>query len=105
LLQLRVDENRSACGDTGDFLLVRKGFSIAGRVAYSTNIFLKIKTVFLHDVIPEMPRSSMRHAKYFYDNPLHKYLEPKTDLIYLPYPVCNYNAIYTVYIIVSSIRL
>jgi hypothetical protein len=71
----------------GGFLLVRKGFSIAGRVAYSTNIFLKIKTVFLHDVIPEMPSFSMRPAKYFYDKPLPKYLDTKTVLIYLPHPV------------------
>jgi hypothetical protein len=66
---------------------VRKGFSIAGRVAYSANIFLKTKTFFLHDVIPEMPSFSMRPAKYFYDKPLPKYLDPKTVLIYLPHPV------------------
>jgi hypothetical protein len=72
--------------------LVRKGFSIAGRVAYSANIFLKIKTFFLHGVIPEMPSFSMRPAKYFYDKPLPKYLDPfKTVLIYLPHPVqCTY---------------
>jgi hypothetical protein len=67
--------------------MVRKDFSIAGRVAYSTNIFLKIKTVFLHDVILEMPSFSMRPAKHFYDKPLPKYLDPKTVLIYLPHPV------------------
>jgi hypothetical protein len=33
---------------------VHKGFSIAGKVPYSANMFLKIKTVCLHDVIPEM---------------------------------------------------
>ncbi len=66
---------------------MRKGFSIAGRVAYSTNIFLKIKTVFLNDVIPDMPSFSMRPTKYFYDKPLPKYLDPKTVLIYLPHPV------------------
>jgi len=71
----------------GGFLLVRKGFSIAGRVAYSANIFLKTKTFFLHDVIPEMPSFSMRPAKYFYDNPLPNYLDPKTVLIYRPHPV------------------
>jgi hypothetical protein len=71
----------------GGFLLVRKGFSIAGRVAYSANIFLKIKTFVLHDVIPEMPSFSMRLAKYFYDKPLPKYLDPKNVLIYLPHPV------------------
>jgi hypothetical protein len=38
----------------GGFLLVRKGFSKATRVAYSANMFLKIKTVCLLDVIPEM---------------------------------------------------
>jgi hypothetical protein len=74
---------------------VRKGFSIAGRVAYPTNIFLIIKTVFLHDVIPEMPSFSMRPAKYFYDKPLPKYLDPKTVLIYLPHPVCVF--IYKIY--------
>ena len=66
---------------------MRKGFSIAGRVAYSANIFLKIKTVCLHVIIPEMPSFSMRPAKYFYDNPLPKYLDPKTVLIYRPHPV------------------
>jgi hypothetical protein len=38
----------------GGFLLVRKGSSKAARVAYSANMFLKIKTVCLLDVIPEM---------------------------------------------------
>ncbi len=56
---------------------MRKGFSIAGRVAYSANIFLKIKSFFKHDVIPEKPSFSMRPAKYFYDKPLPKYLDPK----------------------------
>ncbi len=31
---------------------------------------------------------SMRPAKYFYDKPLPKYLDPKTVLIYRPHPVC-----------------
>jgi hypothetical protein len=64
---------------------VCKGFSIAGRVAYSANIFLKIKTVCLHVDIPgpEMPSFS----KYFYDKPLPKCLDPKTVLIYRPHPV------------------
>jgi hypothetical protein len=66
---------------------VRKGFSIAGRVAYSANMFLKIKTVCLLVVIPEMPSFSMRPAKYFYDKPLPKYLDPKIVLIYRPHPV------------------
>jgi hypothetical protein len=70
---------------------VRKGFSIAGRVAYSANMFLKIKTVCLHVIIPEMPSFSMRPAKYFYDNPLPKYLDPKTVLIYRPHPVLMYS--------------
>jgi hypothetical protein len=38
----------------GGSLLVRKGFSKAARVALSANMFLKIKTVCLLDVIPEM---------------------------------------------------
>jgi hypothetical protein len=50
-------------------------------------MFLKIKTVCLHVIIPEMPSFSMRPAKYFYDNPLPKYLDPKTVLIYRPHPV------------------
>jgi hypothetical protein len=29
----------------------------------------------------------MRPAKYFYDKPFPKYLDPKTVLIYLPHPV------------------
>ncbi len=66
---------------------MRKGFSIAGRVAYSAKMFLKIKTVCLHVIIPEMPTFSMRPAKYFYDNPLPIYLDPKTVLIYRPHPV------------------
>jgi hypothetical protein len=36
----------------GGFLLVRKGFSKAARVAYSADMFLKIKKVCF--VIPEM---------------------------------------------------
>jgi hypothetical protein len=39
----------------GGLLLVRKGFNKAARVAFSADMFLKIKkTVCLHDVIPEM---------------------------------------------------
>jgi hypothetical protein len=72
---------------------VRKGFSIAGRVAYSAYIFniFENKNIFLHDVMPEMPSFLMRPSKYFYDKPLPKHLEPKTVLIYLPHPVafCN----------------
>ncbi len=30
---------------------------------------------------------SMRPARYFYDNPLPNYLDPKTVLIYRPHPV------------------
>jgi hypothetical protein len=49
------------------FLPVHKCFSIAARVAYSADMFLKIKTVCLHDVIPEMHSFSVRPATYFYD--------------------------------------
>jgi hypothetical protein len=38
----------------GGLLLVRKGFNKAARVAFSTDMFLKIKKVCLLDVIPEM---------------------------------------------------
>ncbi len=38
----------------GGLLLARKGFSKAARVAFSADMFLKVKTVFLLDVIPKM---------------------------------------------------
>ncbi len=66
---------------------MRKGFSKAARFAYPANMFLKIKTVCLLDVIPEMLSFQMRPSKYFYDKPLPKYLDPKTVLIYRPHPV------------------
>jgi hypothetical protein len=66
---------------------VHKGFSIAGRVANYAEVFVNIKTVCLHVVIPEMYSFSMRPTKYFYDKPLPKCLDPKTILIYHPHPV------------------
>jgi hypothetical protein len=57
-------------------------FKHAGRVGYSADMFLKIKTVCLHVVIPEMHSFSMRPAKS-----LPKNLDPKTVLIYRPHPV------------------
>jgi hypothetical protein len=66
---------------------VHKGFSIAERVAYSADMFLKIKSVCLHVAIPEMHSFSMRNAKYFYEKPLPKYLDTKTVLVYCPHPV------------------
>jgi hypothetical protein len=62
-------------------------FSIVGRLAYSADMFLKIKKVCLQYVIIEMHSFSMRPAKFFYDKPLPKYLDPKTVLIYRPHPV------------------
>jgi hypothetical protein len=41
----------------------------------------------LYYIIQEMHSFSMRPAKYFYDKPLPKYLDPKTVLIYRPHPV------------------
>ncbi len=35
---------------------------------------------------------SMRPAKYFYDEPLPKYLDPKTVLIYRPHPVVQFSS-------------
>jgi hypothetical protein len=66
---------------------LRIGFSKAATVAFSADMFFKIKTVSLLDVIPEMLSFSMRPPKYFYDKPLPKYLDPKTVLIYCPHPV------------------
>ncbi len=65
---------------------MHKGFSIAGRVAYSADVFVKIKTVCLHVVIPEMYSFAIRPAKYFYEKQLTKYLDPKTVLIYRLHP-------------------
>jgi hypothetical protein len=50
-------------------------------------MFLKIKTVYLYFVIPEMHSFSMRPATYFYDKLLPKYLDPKSVLIYRLHPV------------------
>ncbi len=66
---------------------MHKDFSIAGRLAYSADMFLKIKLVSLHYVIPEMHSFLMRPAKYFLDKPLSKYLDLKSVLIYRPHPV------------------
>jgi hypothetical protein len=65
---------------------VHKGFSLARRIAYSAEMFLKIKTVCLNVVMPEMYSFSKRPAKYFYDKPMSKYLDPKIVLIYCPHP-------------------
>ncbi len=43
--------------------------------------------VSLYYIIQELHSFSMRPAKYFYDKPLSKYLDPKTVLIYRPHPV------------------
>jgi hypothetical protein len=59
----------------GGLLLVRKNFSKAARVAFSADMFLKIKTVCLLYVIPEMLSFQMRPSKYLYDKPLPKYLD------------------------------
>jgi hypothetical protein len=48
----------------GGFLLVHKGFSIAGRILFSADMVFEKKTVCLHVVIPEMQSFSMRPAKY-----------------------------------------
>ncbi len=63
---------------------MRKGFSKAARVAFSADMFLKIKTICLLDVIPERLSLSKRPSKYFYDKPLPYYLDSKT---YCPHPV------------------
>jgi hypothetical protein len=47
-------ENKIIWFGLGGLLLVRKGFSKAGRVAFSADMFLKMKTVCLLNVIPEM---------------------------------------------------
>jgi hypothetical protein len=44
--------------------------------------------VSLYYVIQEMHSFSMRPAKYFYEKPLPKYIDPKTVLIYRQHPVC-----------------
>jgi hypothetical protein len=69
---------------------VRKGFSKAARVAFSADMFLKIKTFCLLDVIPEMLSFKMRPSKYFYGEPSPKYLASKTVLIYRLHPVWHF---------------
>ncbi len=71
----------------GGLLLVGKCLGKASRVAFSADMFLKIKTVCLLDVIPEMLSFYMRPFKYFYDKPLPKYIDSKNVLIYRPHPV------------------
>ncbi len=72
-------------------LLVCKGFSIAGRVAHSANILLKIKTLFTWCHTRDAQLFNETPANYFYDKPLPKYLDPKTVLISLPHPVRHQN--------------
>ncbi len=48
--------------------------------------------VSLYYVVQEMHSFSMKPAKYFYDKPLPKYLDPKTVLIYRPHPVYIFHA-------------
>jgi hypothetical protein len=86
-LKFFSSEKKIILFELGDLLLVHKGFSKAAIVAYSANMFLKIKVFCLLDVIPEMLSFSMRPPQYFYDKPLPKYLDPKTVLIYCPHPV------------------
>jgi hypothetical protein len=45
------------------FFWCTKDFSIAGRLAYFADMFLKIITVCLHYIIPEMHSFSMTPAK------------------------------------------
>ena len=52
--KLFSSEKKNVWFGLGGFFLVRKGFSKAARVAYSANMFLKIKIVCMLDVIPEM---------------------------------------------------
>jgi hypothetical protein len=59
-------------------------------------------------VIQEMHSFSMRPSKYFYDEPLPKYLDPKTVLIYRPHPVrayIQYRAVLWIRDILVRIRI
>ncbi len=53
----------------------------------SANMFWKIKTVCLHNVISEISSFPMRPAKHYCEKPLPNYVDPKTVLIYCPHPV------------------
>ncbi len=50
-------------------------------------MFLEMETVCLHYVILDMCSFPKSAGKHFYDNPLPKYFDPKTVLIYRPHPV------------------
>ncbi len=65
----------------------REAFNTTPEVSHSADIFCGLIMVSLYYVIQEMHSFSMRPAKYFYDKPLPKYLDPKTVLIYRPHPV------------------
>jgi hypothetical protein len=52
-----------------------------------------------------MPSFSMRPAKYFYDNPLPKYRDPKNVLIYRPHPVHFLSLTRAFYLAVSALEL
>ncbi len=72
-----------SCG----FLPARKAFGTAARVSYFAETFLEQKMIRLLCLIPEMDSFPKRVAKNFCDQPLPKYLDPKTVLIYCPHPV------------------
>jgi hypothetical protein len=69
------------------FLLVREDFITAAGVENSTDMVLKIKTVFLRYVITEILSFPMSASIHFYNKPIPRYLYPKTVLIDRPHPV------------------
>jgi hypothetical protein len=60
--------------------------------------------VSLYYVKQEMHSFSRRPAKYFYDKPLPKYLDPKTVLIYRPHPVYSLEYSGILYVFISYPR-
>ena len=69
-----------------------KLFAHLQRIWCSAGIFLA-KDGLLHKIILEMVSFPMNVVNNFYDQPLHKYLDSKTVLIYCPHPVysCQSN--------------
>jgi hypothetical protein len=65
----------------------RKAFSIPGKSLVVCLHILYLKMVCLHYIILEMGSFPLSVANCFCDQPLAKYLDSKTVLIYRPHPV------------------
>ncbi len=72
----------------------RKSFSTPAKRLMLCRHILWLKMGFLHYIILEMGSFPMSVANNFCDQPLSKYLDSKTVLIYCPHPVYNRELAY-----------